>query len=451
MGNMLDCRMAYVGPQGTALRKPRRIGALGVALALTLGVVVPARAHDLTERVSVGPGGVQGNDRSFVPSISADGRFVAFPSAASNLVPGDTNGQTDVFVRDRQMDTTRRVNVGPGGVQGDNSSFFPSISATGRFVAFVSHASNLVSPGTNGWNHVFVRDRQRGTTRLVSVGPQGVQGNADCYLVTISANGRFVAFYSDASNLVPRDTNRAADVFLRDRQTGTTRRVSVGPHGVQGNGSSGAPSISADGRFVAFDSAASNLVRGDTNGQADVFVRDRQMATTRRVSVGPGGVQGNSGSGTPSISADGRFVAFDSAASNLVPGDTNGQTDVFLHDRQTGTTLRMSIGPGGIQGNDHSYQPSISADGRFVAFSSFASNLVPGGIEGQEDVYVRDRRTGTTRRVSLARGGAPANGDSFNSSISADGRFVAFESFASNLVPGDTNDALDVFVRTLVP
>jgi Tol biopolymer transport system component len=171
----------------------------------------------------------------------------------------------------------------------------------------------------------------------------------------------------------------------------TTERVSLGPGGVQGNEQSSGPAISADGRFVAFQSAASNLVPGDTNGAQDIFVRDRQTGTTRRVSVGPGGVQTNAeaSSGVPAISADGRFVAFESDATNLVPGDTNGAIDVFVRDRQTGTTRRISVGPGGVQGNSDSGGPAISADGRFVAFVSNASNLVPGDSNARFDVFVR--------------------------------------------------------------
>ena len=433
-----------------------KTGATQLAAIAAAGILAaqaaPAQAHFITERVSVGSGGVQGNAESGDPSISADGRFVAFVSSASNLVPGDTNRRADVFVRDRRTGTTRRVSLGAGGAQGNGDSSEPALSANGRFVAFYSEARNLVPGDTNGQADVFVRDRRTGTTRRVSLGSGGSQSNGASVQPALSADGRFVAFISDATNLVPGDTNGLTDVFVRDRQTGTTRRVSLGAGGAQGNWGSVEPAVSADGRFVAFTSLAANLVPGDTNGiTADVFVRDRQTGTTRRVSVGPGGVQSDGNSQFPALSADGRFVAFWSQATNLVPTDTNGTADVFVRDRQTGTTRRVNVGPGGVQANDISFYLALSADGRFVAFSSFATNLVPGDTNGSYDVFVRDRQKGTTRRVSLGPGGAQGNDSSYDPAVSADGRFVAFSSDASNLVPGDTNGFTDVFVRIPAP
>ncbi len=361
---------------------------LGAALAGSF-----ARAQT-TERVSVSTGGAQGNDSSYLSglrSISADGRFVTFDSWASNLVAGDTYGNRDVFVRDRQSGTTERVSVATGGMQGHADSWFPSISADGRFVAFESLASNLVAGDTNGWPDVFVRDRQSGTTERVSLAPGGAEGDNDSSDPSISADGRFVAFWSWASNLVAGDTNGWADVFVCDRQSGTTERVSLATGGAEGNNGSAYPAISADGLFVAFQSSASNLVIGDTNARADVFVRDRQSGTTERVSVDSAGAQGNLDSWYPSISADGHFVAFFSFSSNLVAGDTNAHEDVFVRDRQSGTTERVSVATDGTQGNTASESPSISADGRFVAFESFSSNLVPGDTNESDDVFVRDR------------------------------------------------------------
>jgi len=224
------------------------------------------------------------------------------------------------------------------------------------------------------------------------------------------------------------------------------QRVSVASDGTQGNDNSWDPSISADGRYVAFFSHASNLVPGDTNGKADVFVHDRVTGQTTRVSVASDGTEGNGYSWFPSISADGRYVAFESIASNLVPGDTNGVSDVFVHDRLTGQTTRVSVASDGTQGHSASDHPSISADGRYVAFESFASNLVPGDTNGKRDVFVHDRLTGQTARVSVASDGTQGNGDSIYPSISADGRYVAFVSGASNLVPGDANGNIDVFI-----
>ncbi len=398
--------------------------------------------------VSVDSDGVQGNDHSNAASISADGRYVAFFSGASNLVAEDVNGTWDVFVHDRQTGVTTLVSVDSDGTQGDDSSFSPSISADGRFVAFQSFASNLVAGDTNGYVDVFVHDRQTGVTTLVSVDSDGTQGDDSSFSPSISADGRYVAFESGASNLVAGDVNGTYDVFVHDLQTGVTTLVSVESDGVQGNSDSGTSSISADGRYVAFSSYASNLVAGDTNGYVDVFVHDRQTGVTTLVSVSvdSDGVQGNDHSNAASISADGRYVAFFSGASNLVAGDLNGTYDVFVHDLQTGVTTLVSVDSDGVQGNGYSDAPSISADGRYVAFPSEASNLVAGDLNGTYDVFVHDLQTGVTTLVSVDSDGAQGNSYSGGRSISGDGRFVAFDSFASNLVVGDINDAYDVFV-----
>ena len=386
---------------------------------------------------------------SYNPSISADGRFVAFESEASNLVPGDNNNSQDIFVRNLLTNTITRVSVDAAGNQGNNSSYSASISADGRFVVLDSEASNLVPGDTNSSFDIFVRDLSTNTTTRLSVGSTGNQGNSDSEFPSISANGRFVAFESDASNLVPGDTNARGDIFVRDLSTNTITRVSVDAAGNQGNNSSYNPSISADGRFVVFDSEASNLVPGDTNSSFDIFVRDLLTNTTTRLSVDSAGNQGNSDSETPSISANGRFVAFESDASNLVPGDTNRVPDIFVRDTLTNTTTRLSVDSAGNQGNDFSRDPFILADGRFVAFESDASNLVPGDTNASFDIFVRDLSTNTTTRLSVDSTGNQGIGNSFSPSISADGQKVAFESFAANLVPGDTNNAKDVFVVDL--
>src|SRR5437016_7692670 len=411
-----------------------------------------------TERVSVASGGTEGNGASLSSALSADGRFVAFDSDASDLVAGDTNGVSDVFVHDRQTGTIERVSVASGGAQGNGSSgligfaFPPALSADGRFVAFHSAATNLVTGDTNGAADVFVHDRQTGTTERVSVASGGTQSNAASLGSALSADGRFVAFQSDATNLVAGDTNGATDVFVRDRQTGMTERVSVASDGTQANNVSSSPALSADGRFVAFQSDATNLVAGDTNGATDVFVHDRQTGATERVSVASGGgTQGNRNSGGffafPALSADGRLVAFQSAATNLVADDTNGATDVFVHDRQTGTTERVSVASGGSQGNGFNAGPVVSAAGRFVAFHSTATNLVAGDTNGATDVFVHDRQTGTTERASIAPGGTQGNDSTAGPALSADGLLVAFHSTATNLVAGDANGAYDVFVH----
>jgi Tol biopolymer transport system component len=442
----------------SSLRCGERAGSRTWVFGLTSAAVVAAlmtcaaRAQPgTTERVSVSSAGEQGNgySDSFDRSISADGRFVAFASVSSDLVPGDTNGEADVFVRDRQLGTTERISVSSSGEEGNDGSGYYGLgmSLDGRFVVFQSDATNLVPGDTNGERDVFLRDRQQGITERVSLSSSGEQADGWSFVPVVSPDGRFVTFDSDATNLVPDDTNGERDVFVRDRLAGTTERVSVSSSGGQANGRSYRPSISADGRFVAFESFASNLVPGDTNGERDVFERDRQFGTTERVSVSSSGQQGSGDSYYSSISADGRFVAFHSEAADLVPGDTNGEWDAFVHDRQLWTTERVSVSSSGEQGNGATYYPSINVNGRFVAFSSFATDLVPGDTNDFPDVFMHDRQLGTTELVSISSLGEQGNHNSLWPSISADGRFVAFTSFASNLVPDDTNGQHDVFVR----
>jgi len=401
-----------------------------------------------TVRVSVNFAGGQALNQSESAKISADGHFVAFESRAPNLVWGDTNGRSDVFVRDLQTGQITRVSVDSGGVQANNDSYYPSISADGRYIAFYSHATNLVTGDTNGRSDIFLHDRQTGIVTRISVDSGGVQSNNDSYFPSISANGRYIAFGSYATNLVPGDTNGWIDIFLHDRQTGLTTRVSVNSSGGQANNGSTTASISADGRFVAFHSYATNLVPGDTNLRTDIFLRDVQTGMTTRVSVNSSGAQANNAdSSQPSISADGRYVAFESYASNLVPGDTNGFPDVFVRDTQAGVTARVSIASSGVQGNVGSSSSFISGDGRYVGFISGATNLVPGDTNMTGDAFIYDRQAGLTTRVSIASDGTQANNGSFFPSISADGQYIAFLSTAANLVTGDTNGYVDIFVH----
>ena len=418
------------------------------SVAMMLASAAPAWAAPArTARVSVNSADRQSNGGSSGPSTSAGGRFVVFESLASNLVKGDTNGAPDVFIRDRKTTTTTRVSVNSNERQGNGGSYSAQISADGRFVAFMSDASNLVPRDTNGLTDVFVRDLRAGTTRRVSVRSSGSEANGASFDPAVSADGRFIAFKSNASNLVAGDTNGASDILVRDLRAGTTTRVSVRSNGDQGNGSSAVPSISADGRFVAFQSNASNLVAGDANAAGDVFVRDRQRDTTARVSVRTDGTEGNDESSAADISDDGRFVAFGSYATNLVGGDSNSALDVFVRDRQARTTARVSLSSGGVQADSANSNPTISGDGRFVAFESLASNLVGGDSNGTWDVFVRDRRAKTTKRLSVSSGGAQGDGISFDAWFSADGHFVAFISAATDLVPSDTNGVDDIFIR----
>ncbi len=286
------------------------VGGVGVALAAT---AVPASAAASgTVLVSLADSGAQANEWSSGFGASGDGRYVLFQSSATNLVPGDTNGVDDLFVRDRRANRTTRISVRTGGAQANGPSDDAAISRDGRYVAFRSEASNLVPGDTNGQADVFLHDRLTHRTTRVSV-PLSGQLQNPVYDVTISADGRSVSFSSPAPNLVAGDTNEATDVFVHDRRTGRTSRASVGAAGAQGNGYASGGALSADGRYVAFESTASNLVPGDTNETADVFVRDLRTGTTRLVKAGAGGAA------DPTISADGRYVGFTSYAA-LSPG-----------------------------------------------------------------------------------------------------------------------------------
>ncbi len=418
-----------------------------LSLLLTFCLIQTSLYAAETSRVSVTSGNIQGNNSSYFPSISANGRFVAFWSFASNLVAGDTNGFEDIFVHDRLSGQTARVSVDSSGIQANSRSYRPSVSADGRFVTFWSSASNLVAGDTNSQSDIFVHDRLNHKTIRASVDSSGVQGLRGSDNPSINADGRFISFTSLSSNLVPDDTNVNYDIFVHDHLTGHTSRVSVATGGDQANNSSDSSSLNADGRFVAFGSSASNLVNGDTNIAADIFVRDRLTGQTSRVSVATDGSQANSSSGTPSISADGRFVAFESFASNLVSNDTNNLRDIFVHDRQTGQTKRVSISSSGSEGNDLSMYPKISADGRFIAFHSTATNLVSSDTNTDQDAFVHDRLSGQTTRASVSSSSSQANNWSYNPTLSADGRFLTFFSAASNLVSVDTNGNNDIFVR----
>ncbi|HKG49329.1 MAG TPA: hypothetical protein VKB14_02725 [Actinomycetales bacterium] len=393
----------------TATRWRVAVAPAAVALVLTAPPATAGGARDGTVgRVSERATGDQalGNSglQQTVPALSGSGRLVVFTSTASNLVPGDTNGVEDVFVRDRVRGSVTRASVGPAGRPGDAGSVDASISADGRQVAFVSAATNLVRGDTNGVNDVFVRDLRAGTTRRVSVGPGGRQGNAASLFPAISADGRTVAFQTFASNLTGRrsrpDTNGVEDVYVRDLRRGRTTRVSMAPDGRQRPGPSALPAISGDGRRVAFVAEYSGP------NQFEVWVHDRHTRRTRLVSVRRAVAEDNS-VGRPSMSADGRFVAFASNRASLVPGDTNHARDVFVRDLATGRFTRVSVTADHRQAGSDSEGPSLSAEGRFVAFVSFADDLVPADTNGRSDVFLRDLRTGTLRRVSRADDGRP--------------------------------------------
>ena len=422
--------------------------ALFVSALALFALGVPAAAQ-YTQRVSVDSFGHPASLYSSAPAISSDGRYVAFQSLAP-FVSNDVNGRTDIFVRDRTAGTTTRASVSSTGGQVDSNSVTPSISADGRYVAFASFATNLVTGDTNEDWDVFVKDRQTGQTTRVSVDSSGAQGDAASAGPSISADGRFVAFWSRATNLVPGDTNGAVDVFVRDLAAGTTTRVSLDAAGMEADTDSGVCSISGDGRYVAFQSLAA-LDPFDANGSWDIYVRDRVAGVTTRASYSSIGNDPAGDCEAPSISADGRFVAFQSDAPNLVASDPNGKLDVFVRDLLAGTTALASVSSAGAGGDDISFAPSISSDGRAVAFVSLASTLVPGDSNGplHPDAFLRDLTAGTTARVNVGPSNVQDDGGVDSCAVSGDGRNVAFDSAGDDLVPNDTNEVADVFVRDL--
>jgi Tol biopolymer transport system component len=411
------------------------------------GVAGGALAGGETTLVSVDSSGALADGASFDPSITSSGRLSVFTSLATNLVAGDTNAKADIFVHDRKKGTTARVSVDSAGAEADGDSSDPLISTSGRLAAFDSVATNLVVGDTNGKRDLFVHDLKTGITERVSVDSAGTQSDGDSFNPLLSDKGRFVGFDSDATNLVVGDTNGHRDVFLHDRKTGATSRMSVDSVGAQGDAESSDPSVSSNGRLLAFRSAATNLVIGDTNGKGDIFVHDRKTGVTERVSVNSAGLQTDGENGSPWMTPNGRFVAFESAASNLVAGDTNGQVDVFVRDRKKGITERVSVTTAGAQADFASFNPELSSNGRFVVFQSDATNLVAGDTNGMTDIFVHDRTTGVTERISVDTAGGQADLGGSDAAISSQGRFVPFGSGASNLVAGDTNANVDCFVR----
>jgi Tol biopolymer transport system component len=398
-----------------------------------------------TERISIGWNGADPNGGSSQASMSADGRYVAFTSGASNLVPGDTNGRLDVFVRDRVTGSTVRASQAPDGTEGLGTSLWGRISGDGRYVAFYSDSPNILPDADNLAVDVFVRDLITGSLQIVSMAPGGAAANGDASNPSISRDGRIVVFESDASNLVPGDTNGEDDVFAHDQVTGITTRVSVATDGTEANSVSFEPNVSSDGRFVAFRSPASNLVVGDLNGAWDIFVHDLQARVTERVSVASDGSEAATSSDSPSITADGRYVAFQSAAPNLVPNDGAlldglgrvGTFDAFVHDRLTGRTQRVSVASSGAAPNGLTFEPVINGNGRYVAFESWASNLVSDDTNDVGDMFVHDRLLGITELVSLGPHGSPGV---IPESMTGDGRFLGFS--GGNVFVRDRGPAL---------
>ena len=402
------------------------------AFLVCLTLLGSATAQTTTTRISESPTGLVANEASDSCRITRDGGLIVFESKASNLVSGDTNGVSDIFLYDRATSQIVLVSVSSSGTPATADCHFPSISDNGQLVTFHSDTDFT---SNDGIVDVWVRDLQLGTTVRVSTSSAGVPGNNNSYDASISGDGKRVAFTSLANNLVPGDSNGVEDVFVRDLASGATLEVTVDPNWIIGNAASWRPCISEDGNVVIFTSLASNLVPGITNGRQDVFVHYLDSDATERISVSSSGAEGNHNADYGDISEDSSLVVFASTASNLVSGDTNGKRDVFLRDLVAGTTTRISLDSAGNQGlNGWSSTPRVSGDGRYVTFLAEATNLVANDTNGVQDVFFRDLLSGTTERVSISSTGSQATGESHIPDLSHEGGFVVFPSDAQDLV-----------------
>lgn len=346
------------------------------------------------------------------------------------------------------------LSVGPGKVAGNLGSENAKVSTDGKFVVFESAASNLVAGDTNQMIDVFLVEVATGVVTLVSKNTAGEMGNGNSSEPAISSDGGVVVFKSFASNLVENDSNGTTDIFLRYTRTGETIRVSLATSGQESNNQSGRPSVSGDGSRVVFESIASNLVEGDSNTVSDVFLHQVSTGATTRVSVNSRGASGDFNqvdlsSSNPVISLDGKSVAFESYAANLVEGDTNEQSDVFVFEVGSGHVSRVSLSSDSKQGGSGSHSPSISGNGELVTFVSDASNLVAGDTNGSMDVFLHNRTNSVTSLVSNNSDGKSAGDVSLQASVDGSGKFVVFESFASDLIESDHNSAGDIFIKDL--
>lgn len=402
-----------------------------------------------TALVNVATDGTVGDSGVGGSSISADGRYVAFASGSANLAPGDTNDKTDIFVRDTVAGTTTLVSGGIDGEPADDwAQYYASISADGRYVAFSSYATNLVAGDHNNERDVFVHDRQIGTTTRASLftGDVEIRGSSDG--ATISGDGRYVTFIASAGNIPvegqPGVHFAGQQAFVRDTVAGTTSRVSIQADGGLDQYTYQSI-ISANGKHVAF--SASGGMTGDGDGSG-IFVRNLRKGTTVRASV-PSTGEGLPDATNPSISANGTTVTFDSYYP-FVASDTNQMTDVYVRDLTAGTTTLVSANPAGTSADSHSESGRISGSGRYVAFSSQATDVTPTDTNGPiTDVFLRDLRTGTTTLVSATTTGASADSYSYSATPSANGSRVVFVSNATDLAPVGQNGANNLFLRCL--
>ncbi|EIM25913.1 PD40 domain-containing protein [Microvirga lotononidis] len=414
-------------------------------MLLSVQTVARPTIADIQTRISTNAGGVEGNSDSYYAQFSPDGRYVAFESFASNLVASDFNNDYDIFLKDLTTGTIIRLSTDAGGAEADRGSFTACFTPDGHYVMFTSNASNLVEGDTNNSSDIFLKNLTTGAITRLSTNAAGAQANDSSYGAQFSPDGRYLVFHSTASNLVEGDTNFRSDIFLKDLTTGAITRLSTNAAGAQANASSYNAQFSPDGRYLVFESASSNLVEGDTNSSYDIFLKDLVTGAITRLSTSAAGAQADSSSDSARFSPDGRYVLFESSASNLVEGDTNNSSDIFLKDLVTDAVTCLSTDATGAQVNGSSSSARFSSDGRSVVFESDASNLVAGDTNGTSDIFLKDLTTGAITRLSTAAAGVEADRGSYNAQFSLDGRYVIFESGGSNLVAGDTNGRYDIF------
>jgi Tol biopolymer transport system component len=416
---------------------------------------VPSGRTQLLAPPFVVPNGASGQ-----PSISADGHYVAFASAASNLtIPGVGSNAAQIYSLDTIAQAAHLVSSAPDGTPANDSSSQPSLSADGQTVAFTSKATNLTAGVAKATTNIYAKSGD-GPLILVSSGVGGAATDGSSYQPAVSGNGRFVVFTSNADNLIAGDDNGKPDIFERDLSTGAIRRVSVGAGGAQADGPSSNPAVSGDGRFVTFASTASNLVGHQAKPAEEVYVYDTAVHRTALVSVGRGGKRQNAAVAAPftqisSISSDGRYVAFDSDATNLTTRPTNAHTNVYVRDRNTHRTTMVSLSNSGDAGTDDSFAPSISPDGHFVIFDSLADDLAPGAAPGP-NVYLRDLGRSTTTTVDVSTDSRPRSpeirtGLLQQPVVARYGTIAVFESGADNLVGTASNGVENLFLRLLPP
>ncbi|GAB3237853.1 TolB-like translocation protein [Kineosporia babensis] len=451
-----------------------RVGATATVTVGLLGVTLLTQSAEAAApkptRVSLGINGKQANAYSLLGAVTPDGRYVLFLSSATNLVKGDSNGNQELYRRDTVTGKTEKVTWSAERGEASTAMFsgYNGISANGRYVVFDSAADNLVAGDTNNKVDVFVRDMKTGVTKRVSV--KGGEGGGES--PSISADGRLVAFSSGSTEFVPNDTNGTRDIFVKDLRTNKFTRVSVSSKGKQSDNAvvstnpgspthfdergSSAPLISGNGNVVAFSSYARNLVPKDTNNASDVFVHSLSTGTTKRVSVKTDGSQANNssrgyGSVPVSISANGKVIVMSGAQADLVdgPAEQRHQFDAYVRDLSTRITSRVVSRVDGERTSRSAADTSVSSDGRYLAFASTDPNVKKGYTGTVRDIFIRDLKTNKLKVVSVTGAKKMPNAASYGFVLTTKAKAVVFESDASNLVGGDTNKVKDIFKRKL--